>query len=57
MFHIDLAGAGAIIGLIGVAAAILVGLPLKLKLDRLDRVIAEKEAKMNEEERAARPST
>jgi hypothetical protein len=45
-----------ILGLTAILAGIFVGLPLKLKLERLDRVIAEKEAKMREEERAARPS-
>jgi hypothetical protein len=56
LFHIDLAGVGMILGLTAILAGIFVGLPLKLKLERLDRVIAEKEAKMREEERAARPS-
>jgi hypothetical protein len=54
--HLDFAGAGLILGLIGLAAALFYGLPLKREINRLDRVIAEKEAKMREEERAARPS-
>lgn len=54
--HLDFAGAGILIGLIGLAAALFYGLPLKLQIDRLDRIIAEKEAKAREEERAARPS-
>ncbi|HEX6858776.1 MAG TPA: hypothetical protein VF138_01050 [Caulobacteraceae bacterium] len=54
--HIDFADAGMIIGLIGLAAALFFGLPMKRKLDRLDRIIAEKEAAGREQERAARPS-
>lgn len=54
--HLDFAGAGILIGLIALTAGLLFGLPMKRKLERLDRIIAEKEAKMNEEERAARPS-
>jgi hypothetical protein len=56
MFHIDLAGVGLILGLIALAGGLFIGLPLKIQINRLDRVIAEKEAKMNAEERAARPS-
>jgi hypothetical protein len=56
MFHIDLAGVGLILGLIALAGGLFIGLPLKLKIDRLDRIIAEKEAKAREDERAARPS-
>jgi len=54
--HLDFNDAGMIVGLLGLAAALFFGLPMKRKLERLDRVIAEKEAKMREEERAARPS-
>jgi len=56
LFHIDLAGAGLILGLTALAAGLFYGLPLKREIERLDRIIAEKEAKMNEDERAARPS-
>ena len=54
--HLDFAGAGLLIGLTALAAALFYGLPLKLKIDRLDRIIAEKEAKARDEDRAARPS-
>ena len=56
LFHIDLAGAGLILGLIGVAAGLLYGLPLKRQIDRYDRMMAEREAIAREEDRAARPS-
>lgn len=54
--HLDFAGAGILIGSIALLAALFYGLPLKREIERLDRVIAEKEARAREEERAARPS-
>lgn len=53
MFELDFAGAGILISLIGIVAALLFGLPMKRKIERLDRIIAEKEARGREQERAA----
>lgn len=49
MFYLDLAGAGLIIGVIAVAAGLLYGLPMKRKIERLDRSIAEHEAQARRE--------
>ena len=54
--HLDFAGAGMLIGLIAIAAAVFYAYPLKRQMDRYDRMMAEQEAKAREEERAARPS-
>lgn len=56
MFHLDLLGASLIVGLIGLAAGVFYGIPLKRKIQRLDRLIAQHEAEAREEE-ARRPAT
>lgn len=46
MFYLDFAGAGILIGAIALAAALFYALPMKRKLDRLDRSIAQRKAQM-----------
>lgn len=49
MFYLDFAGAGILIGVIALAAGLFYGLPMKRKIERLDRLIAEHEAQARAE--------
>lgn len=53
MFYLDFAGASILIGVIAMAAALFYGLPMKRKIARLDRIIAEREAQMRQDTEAA----
>lgn len=53
MSDFSLLHASILLGSIGILAAIFYGLPMKRKIERLDRIIAEHEAQAREAEQAA----